>query len=180
MPELSSARAICCTKKVSMAEDQTERVHCLGCGEDLTHTPRDRRNLGVESKGAAEPRERVLSSWTSLLSQELRSQGESINNVVIDLANPGKMCHKCFYECDKYSRLYTQLKDKLHVAIVKMRNPAAVATISTSTASSTPPARKRSLEIDETSLPAQRRVASTQCAYVLASDTASPPVTVCI
>ena len=53
--------------------------------------PRERRNLGAESKAAARPREHVLSSWTVLLRGELMSQSLSIKNATEDVANLGKM-----------------------------------------------------------------------------------------
>ena len=51
--------------------------------------PRERRNLGTESKAAARPREHVLSSWTALLRGELMSL--SIKNATEHVANLGKM-----------------------------------------------------------------------------------------
>ena len=80
----------------------TQCIYCLGCGGDLTFMPREKRNLGAESKAAARPRERVLSSCTAILSGELMSQSLSIENTTEDVANLGKMCHKCFSEYDKY------------------------------------------------------------------------------
>ena len=53
--------------------------------------PKERRNLGAESKVAARPREHVLSSWTALLRGELMSQSLSIKNATEDEANLGKM-----------------------------------------------------------------------------------------
>ena len=34
---------------------ETPRVYCLGCGGDLMSMPRERRNLGAESKAASKP-----------------------------------------------------------------------------------------------------------------------------
>ena len=61
---------------------ETQCVYCLGCGGNLTSMPRERRNLGAESKAAARPRERVLSSCTAILSGELMSQSLSIENTI--------------------------------------------------------------------------------------------------
>ena len=42
---------------------ETQHVYCLSCVSDLTLMPKERRNLGPDSKAAAEPRQRVLFSW---------------------------------------------------------------------------------------------------------------------
>ena len=88
----------------------------------------------------------VLSSWTTLLSGELMSQSLSIENAIEGV---GKMCHKCLSEYDKYLKLHTQLKDRLHVAMTKMNEPAVITSTSVSVATST---RKRKVEGDESSL----------------------------
>ena len=93
-----------------MAErESTESVYCLGCGNDLKEIPTERRNLGSDSLATPEPRERVLSSWTSLLNQELQCQGTTIESYIKDPANPGRMCRKCFYDYEKYAKLYKKL-----------------------------------------------------------------------
>ena len=35
-------------------------LYCLGCGSDLSTTPRGRRGIGVNSLGTPEPRNRIL------------------------------------------------------------------------------------------------------------------------
>ena len=124
---------------------ETQHVYCLGCGGDLTSMPRERRNLGAESKAAAKPRERVLTSWTALLRGEVISQSLSIKNATKDVANLGKMCHKCFSEIDKYQKL----KDRLYVPMTKMNEPAVITSTSVSVATST---RKRMAEGGESNL----------------------------
>ena len=71
------------------------------------------------------------------------SQSLSIENAIEGVANPGKMCHKCLSEYDKYSKLHTQLKDRLHVAMTKMNEPTVITSTSVSVATST---RKRMVE----------------------------------
>ena len=56
-----------------MAEHEgVESVYRLGCGNDLKDIPTERGNLGSDSLATTEPRERVLSSWTSLLKQDIK------------------------------------------------------------------------------------------------------------
>ena len=50
-----------------------------------------RINLGPDSTGAAEPRERVVSVWISLVRKKLLLQGIPIEETNINAANPGKM-----------------------------------------------------------------------------------------
>ena len=60
----------------------TENImYCLGCGEDVSQiSPKERRNIGCEFFAASEPRERVLSMWTTLLKQEFENLDFSFEN----------------------------------------------------------------------------------------------------
>ena len=75
-----------------MASESIESVYCVGCGNDLKDIPTERRNLGSYSLAIPEPREHGLSSWTSLLNQELQCQCTTIESYIKDPANPGRMC----------------------------------------------------------------------------------------
>ena len=80
-----------------MAErESTESVYCLGCGNDLKEIPTERRNLGSDSLATPEPRERVLSSWTSLLNQELQCQGTTIESYIKDPVIQGECVVSAF------------------------------------------------------------------------------------
>ena len=51
-----------------------------------------RINLGPDSTDAAEPRERIVSVWISLVQKKLLFQGIPIEETNINAVNPGKMC----------------------------------------------------------------------------------------
>ena len=67
-------------------------LYCLGCGNDLSITPKDRRDIGVSSPATPEPRNRILTLWTELMRQELSCKGMTIETLISDVQNPGKMC----------------------------------------------------------------------------------------
>ena len=107
-----------------------------------------RRNLGSESLAASEPRERVLSLWTVLLKNELMDQDLSIENVVKDPSNPGKMCRKCYYSYEKCANLQKKLMSNLHDALKKL-NPSQT---SSPYIHDTTPTRKRMLDCRDNAL----------------------------
>ena len=87
-----------------------------------------RINLGPDSTGAAEPRERVVSVWISLVRKKLLLQGIPIEETNINAANPGKMCKVCFANFQRFYKLQVQLEENLMVALRKMsftHSPAA-------------------------------------------------------
>ena len=87
-----------------------------------------RINLGPDSTGAAEPRERVVSVWISLVRKKLLLQGISIEETNINAANPGKMCKVCFANFQRFYKLQVQLEENLMVALRKLsftHSPAA-------------------------------------------------------
>ena len=79
-----------------MAERESLLLRLWKYVKYLKDIPTERRNLGSDSLATPEPRERVLSSWTSLLNQELQCQGTctTIESYIKDQANPGRMCRK--------------------------------------------------------------------------------------
>ena len=70
-------------------------MFCVGCGVSLSSYVKGRINLGPDFTGAAEPRERVVSVWISLVRNKLLLQGIPIEETNINAANPGKMCEVC-------------------------------------------------------------------------------------
>ena len=79
-----------------------------------------RINLGPDSTGAAEPRERVVSVWISLVRKKLLLQGIPIEETNINAANPGKMCKVCFANFQRFYKLQVQLEENVIVALRKM------------------------------------------------------------
>ena len=79
-----------------------------------------RINLGPDSTGAAEPRERVVSLWISLVRKKLLFQGIPIEETNINAENPGKMCKFCFANFQRFYKLQVQLEENLMVALRKM------------------------------------------------------------
>lgn len=92
---------------------------CLGCGFDLSDTPKIRRNLGTNSKGCSTVvRERVLCLWKDLASRIQQ-------NIVLD-DNNSKMCRRCFNDYDKFAIKKAELDERLQMAIAKLNPPEAV------------------------------------------------------
>ena len=82
----------------------------------------------TDSTGAAEPRERVVSVWISLVRKKLLFQGIPIEETNINAVNPGKMGKVCFSNCQRFYQLQVQLEENLMVALRKMsftHSPAA-------------------------------------------------------
>lgn len=98
-------------------------ILCIACGKDLTSLPRERRSLCKDSKGAAEPRERALSSWMELMEKELVIRQVSFSDIFPDPSKAGKLCRKCFDDLDRYFRLKEELMQRMHVAAEKMNLP---------------------------------------------------------
>ncbi len=92
----------------------------LGCGEDVSNSGRDRRDLGIDAKGKlkAESCTRARTLRTLLLRQQ---RNVPIESIFEDLNNPGKMCHNCFNAYERYSKI---LLDNLQKAISGMPTPA--------------------------------------------------------
>ena len=156
-------------------------LYCLGCGNDLSITPRDRRDIGVNSPATPEPRSRILTLWTALMRQELSCKGMTIETLISDVQNPGKMCRKCFYDYERFSNLQTKLETNLHLYLQKIY-PSNIPTVSSNPTVCVTPTRKRTLESDPPP-PVKKRAESglmsnSSSSVVLALDTASPPVTV--
>ena len=89
-------------------------MFCLGCGDDLTSTPKERRNPRAASSACA-PKEHVLLHGQVFLG----NQNLSFNNVFQNPASPRNMCKKCFREYDKLSILFSltfKAMSKLSVA----------------------------------------------------------------
>ena len=82
---------------------------CLGCGNDLPLSTKERRNVNSDSTGG------VVSAWSSLMMVVLGHQDQdlSVGDVFADLNNSGKMCKNCYKVYDNLAKKCAKLKDNL-------------------------------------------------------------------
>ena len=93
-------------------------MFCIGCGVSLIQNVKKRVNLGPDSAGALEPRERVTALWLSLVRKKLLLQGVTIEEININESDPGKMCRVYFGQ--RLHKLQSQVEDKLTVVLTKI------------------------------------------------------------
>ena len=60
-----------------MAQRGPVYLYCLGCGSDLSTTPRGRRDIGENSLTTPEPRNRILILWNRMSKPEVDKQNIS-------------------------------------------------------------------------------------------------------
>ena len=83
-------------------------VVCVGCGDDLSLKPKERRILGSES---LKP---VLEVWKALYIQEVDDEEiEDVDQVVESVINDHQIFRKCFYANKRFLKLQRSLEDNL-------------------------------------------------------------------
>ena len=110
-------------------------INCVGCGLDITKTPKIRRNLGEEYKGhEREASERVLSLWKELLRSQGHEPACSENNL--------RMCRTCFNSYDKVALSLSVYSEKLKAALNDLNKYASSTTEELNYSQLTPPIGK--------------------------------------
>ena len=110
-------------------------INCVGCGLDITKTPKIRRNLGEEYKGhEREASERVLSLWKELLRRQGHEPACSENDL--------RMCRTCFNSYDKVALSLSVFSEKLKAALNDLNKYARSTTEELNYSQPTPPIGK--------------------------------------
>jgi len=144
-------------------------IRCVGCGLDITGTPKIRRNLGSAYKGDdSEASERVLYLWKELLNR----QRHEISCSETDL----RMCRSCFNSYDKLAIRICAVNQKL-VASLEDLQLAGYTRSCTGTDEELPnkEGRKRKLSPSEYCRPSKRR---SKPPVMLSTNSTSPQVMV--
>jgi len=149
-------------------------IYCLGCGNDLTSSPGDRKSLNRESSTSTESCGSVLAEWTLLLKKELQSQNQPVDDIET-LSEKGEMCCKCFHAYENHAKLLMQIKENLCMEVEKMPITAVA-----SACIQHAPMMKRTLEGNHSEDPLLRKRSrlSSSSLFIRPADVASPPVMV--
>ena len=91
-------------------------ILCQGCGLDLTDFPKNRINLGDNSRSKNQTgRDQVVATWGKILSTVSTTQGQLTENT--DYAWSNKMCKNCYSSYERYNLLHGKIIMNLKAAI---------------------------------------------------------------